>query len=371
MTVDRKLQEMIRGRRQGAKAAATPGKRTLSEALPPAVAAPPALGAAPAAGEAPSADVHAAAAQGTSGPGGPLPFGDQIQRSFGAFDVGRIQAHSDGAAAAGARAMGAEAFATGDHVAFAGPPDLHTAAHEAAHVVQQRAGVHLKGGVGSSGDRYEQHADAVADLVVQGKSSESLLASFVGPVIAGNAAGEAVQRQQATGAACDKMPFPKVQNDSPTGTTCRRFDGVTTYRMVSEAQLKASGYKFWTSDGTFDKWVRVDGSSELWLQLPRINAATSEKAIGQLRSIVAARKAALDEIATLAHLANSSDPNVASEAQAELEERIGEFPGFDDDYALVPQLRQQVDADHRKAFEDQVKQLVQLRDRWDPQSDEP
>ena len=29
------------------------------------------------------------------------------------------------------------------------PSDPHTAAHEAAHVVQQRAGVHLKGGVGS------------------------------------------------------------------------------------------------------------------------------------------------------------------------------------------------------------------------------
>jgi hypothetical protein len=55
------------------------------------------------------------------------------------------------------------------------------AAHEAAHVVQQCAGVQLKGGGGETGDRYEQHADAVAYLVVQGKSSASLLASFVGP----------------------------------------------------------------------------------------------------------------------------------------------------------------------------------------------
>lgn len=35
-------------------------------------------------------------------------------------------------------ATGAEAFATGNHVAFASSPSLHTAAHEAAHVVQQR-----------------------------------------------------------------------------------------------------------------------------------------------------------------------------------------------------------------------------------------
>jgi hypothetical protein len=51
--------------------------------------------------------------------------------------------------------MGAEAFATGDQVAFGAAPDLHTAAHEAAHVVQQRQGVQLKGGVGEVGDAYE------------------------------------------------------------------------------------------------------------------------------------------------------------------------------------------------------------------------
>jgi hypothetical protein len=39
-------------------------------------------------------------------------------------------------------------YATGNHVAFKGAPNLHTAAHEAAHVVQQRGGVQLKGGVG-------------------------------------------------------------------------------------------------------------------------------------------------------------------------------------------------------------------------------
>jgi len=39
-------------------------------------------------------------------------------------------------------------------------------AHELAHVVQQRAGVSLKGGVGESGDRYEQEADAAARAVV-------------------------------------------------------------------------------------------------------------------------------------------------------------------------------------------------------------
>jgi hypothetical protein len=126
-------------------------------------------------GDAASSDVHALAARGTSGAGGALPFLGRIQSAFGAHDVSHVQAHTDGYAEAAARGMGAHAFATGDHVAFAGAPDLHTAAHEAAHIVQQRAGVQLKGGVGEAGDAYEQHADAVADAVVRGESAEALL----------------------------------------------------------------------------------------------------------------------------------------------------------------------------------------------------
>src|SRR5262249_50521044 len=53
--------------------------------------------------------------------------------------------------------------------------DLFTVAHEAAHVVQQRGGVQLRGGVGEQGDPYEQHANEVAALVVQGKSAEAVL----------------------------------------------------------------------------------------------------------------------------------------------------------------------------------------------------
>ena len=134
--------------------------------------------------------IHEAAALGTSGPSGPLPYIDIIQRSFGRHDVGHIKAHADTPAAEGAKAMGAEAFATGEHVAFAGTPSLHTAAHEAAHVVQQRGGVQLAGGVGREGDAYERHADAVADAVVAGHSAEALLDGM-----AGGAGGRAVQRQ--------------------------------------------------------------------------------------------------------------------------------------------------------------------------------
>ena len=128
-----------------------------------------------ASGPAPGA-VHAAAARGIDGPATGLPFASQIQASFGpCHDVSAIQAHVGGAAAEGASAMGASAYATGNHVVFADAPDLHTAAHEAAHVVQQAHGVSLYGGVGQAGDHYEQHADAVADRVVAGQSAADLL----------------------------------------------------------------------------------------------------------------------------------------------------------------------------------------------------
>lgn len=135
---------------------------------------------APVAGE-PTPSAAKIAARGTSGTGHALSFLDQIQASFGRHNVGAVRAHTDEPAATAAGELGARAFATGDHVAFAGTPDLHTAAHEAAHVVQQRAGVQLRGGIdGGAGDPYESHADAVANKVVRGESAESLLDPFAG-----------------------------------------------------------------------------------------------------------------------------------------------------------------------------------------------
>jgi hypothetical protein len=139
---------------------------------------------------------HATAARGVAGAGAPLPYLDQIQRSFGRHDVTGVRAHVGGAAAQAARALGATAYAAGDAVAFATAPDLHTAAHEAAHVVQQRAGVALEGGIGAAGDRHEQHADAVADRVVAGERAEPLLDAMIGASRGASAPGFAVQRKQ-------------------------------------------------------------------------------------------------------------------------------------------------------------------------------
>jgi len=142
------------------------------------------------AGGGPAGDgaVQAEASRGIATSASALPFADTIQRSFGRHDISGVQAHTGTEAAASANAMGAEAYATGNHVVLGKGTDLATVAHEAAHVVQQRAGVSLKGGVGQVGDAHERHADAVAAQVVQRKSAESLLDQYGGGT-AGASAG--------------------------------------------------------------------------------------------------------------------------------------------------------------------------------------
>jgi len=154
-----------------------------------------------------NAVVHDAAAQGKASPTRAMPHGDKIQASFGPdHDVSKIQAHVGGDSAA---KMGASAFAADGHAVFDSEPDLHTAAHEAAHVVQQDQGVNLYGGVGQAGDGYEQQADAVADRVVAGQSSADLLG---GPSKGSSGKGGAVQRKEAPNQAyADQMLMNSIR----------------------------------------------------------------------------------------------------------------------------------------------------------------
>lgn len=181
-----------------------------------------------------SASVHEAAAQGTASGGGPMPFAAQIQRSFGSHDVSGVQAHTGGDAAKASKAMGADAYATGNHVAFGKSPDLHTAAHEAAHVVQQKAGVSLSGGVGKSGDAYEQHADAVADAVVQGQSAEPILDKMAG----GGGGAQTTQRRAIQRFAVQRVDTPPSETPGGTpATTPPAFTGPRTFAAyVSHVQ---------------------------------------------------------------------------------------------------------------------------------------
>jgi hypothetical protein len=115
------------------------------------------------------------AQSGLRSPASTLPYIEQIQRSFGHHPVTSIQAHLGPRAAVSAELIGASAYATGNHVIFTGKPDLFTAAHEAAHVVQQRHRPALQDGIGREGDFYERRANEIASRVVSGQSAEELL----------------------------------------------------------------------------------------------------------------------------------------------------------------------------------------------------
>ena len=104
-----------------------------------------------------------------------LPHLDRIQSSFGRHDVSHARAAVGGDAGRAADQLGAVGYTVGDRIAFREQPDVRLAAHEAAHVVQQRAGLKLDGDVGTPGDRHERAADDVADAVVAGRSAEQLL----------------------------------------------------------------------------------------------------------------------------------------------------------------------------------------------------
>jgi hypothetical protein len=116
--------------------------------------------------------------KGVASPGASLPYAQQIQSSFGPeFNIGGINAQVGGQAGKEADAMNASGFAAGNRVGFSGAPDLHTAAHEAAHVFQQRQGIQLTGNAASAGP-YERHADRVADAVVRGEDASPVLSEM-------------------------------------------------------------------------------------------------------------------------------------------------------------------------------------------------
>ncbi len=160
----------------------------------------------------PAADHVVTAARGVASGGSAFPHFALIQKSFGRHDISGVQAHLDGAAADASRDLGARGYAMGNAVAFNGAPDLHTAAHEAAHVVQQRAGVALKGDIDQQGDVHEQHADRIADAVVRGESAEPLLDGIAG----GNAPARAVVQRKAGQTGTAAQAAPEQENTPPT-----------------------------------------------------------------------------------------------------------------------------------------------------------
>ena len=183
--------------------------------LPPEAQARPSRAPQPPAGAGPAFDfasvpiatgdtgAGAIAAQGVRGAQAALPHLETIQPLFGDHDLGGVRAAIGGGAATAGRRLGATAYAQGDRVGFRRSPDLFTAAHEAAHVVQQRSG---RVAAGPAGGSLEREADAVADRVVRGQSAAGMLGPRAG---GGAAAGGAVQFKLASVEDQRDLPIPE------------------------------------------------------------------------------------------------------------------------------------------------------------------
>ena len=157
-----------------------------------------------------STDARAGLSQASTG----LPHQKTIQDAFGGHDLGGVKSQVGGRAGQAAADLGAKAYASGDSVAFqSGGADLHTAAHEAAHIIQQRSG-QVPSGMGSPGDAFERHADAVADRVVAGESAAGLLDQFSG---GSGGSGASVQLQGEPSAY--NSEYHNIEEDSETSLT--------------------------------------------------------------------------------------------------------------------------------------------------------
>lgn len=109
------------------------------------------------------------ASEGLEDAGGSLPYLDTLESLFGGRSLGEVPVASGAAAEQATAAMGADGFEMGGAVALGGGADLHTVAHEAAHLFQDTTGV------GQAGSTHERQADAIADRVVAGESADDLM----------------------------------------------------------------------------------------------------------------------------------------------------------------------------------------------------
>lgn len=119
-------------------------------------------------------------------PGRPLEpeIRHDMEGRFG-YDFSHVRVHLDANAAESARAVNAQAYTVGHHMAFdvgryspQTATGSHLLAHELAHVVQQRSGpvaVHMRRAVSEPGDVAEREADAAAHLAMAARPVPTLL----------------------------------------------------------------------------------------------------------------------------------------------------------------------------------------------------
>lgn len=135
------------------------------------------------------ADIEQRAAAGVASGGGAVPYASKMESAFGTSFAG-VKAHTGPEAQMACDSIGAQAYASGNSVAFkTDGPSESLVAHELTHVLQQRAGVQRKGAAESSS--LEAEADAVGARVAAGESVADVTSKYSG----GSSGSGAVQRK--------------------------------------------------------------------------------------------------------------------------------------------------------------------------------
>lgn len=135
----------------------------------------------------------------------PLLHATAIQRSFAGQDLSNVRVHTGAQGPTGTGAIGARAYTTGHHVALPASQGPFPAAHEAAHVVQQRGG-HVPPAPGS-----DQAAEALAEEIAR-----SVAAPHQGRVVVTPPAGPATVSQSLGAAYATIRNLANVEQPLPT-----------------------------------------------------------------------------------------------------------------------------------------------------------
>ena len=187
-----------------------------------------------------AAGVHGAenptdvAEEGFQGKGGPLPFQAQLERSFG-VPLGGVQAHTDENAQHASGKLGADAYASGNRVAFATPnPSMPLVAHELTHVLQHTgkgpAKKSTNGGAGGIETSGEHEAEAVESAVAAGRPASSALQGEAGKVGEGKGGAPSLKAGQKPALS---TPFSTGMTFSPTS-----FEQSASYSLWDAPQFR-------------------------------------------------------------------------------------------------------------------------------------
>jgi hypothetical protein len=171
------------------------------------------------------------------GPGQPLePTTRRLMETRMGQDFSGVRVHTDARAAKAAEAIDSRAYTTNHDIVFGEreySPQTESGrrllAHELTHVVQQRSGAQLPGGIVPANDARERNADAVATEVTQGSSIGN---SLRGATVVGGAS----TWQQ--GGRTTAVSTAGVAGAGKTYSTARNLGGSTIQRSPLERQAR-------------------------------------------------------------------------------------------------------------------------------------